>query len=80
LRGNIPHREAMREYLQTKHFDCSEMAKTNIRRSRRVLGLALVGKLSLRGFSGVAETSLNLPRRAKGLVEGKGRERETMKD
>jgi hypothetical protein len=45
----------MMEYLQTKR---SEMAKTNTRHSHRlVLGLVLVGKLSLHGFSGLAETS-----------------------
>jgi hypothetical protein len=60
----------MREDLQ-----CSETAKTNISRSRPlVLGLALVRKPSLHGFSGLAETSLNLRRRGRVLVEGKGRE------
>jgi hypothetical protein len=51
------------------------MAKTKTRHNRRlVVELALVGKLSLHGFAGVAETSPILPRRAKDLVEGEGRE------
>jgi hypothetical protein len=52
-----------------------ELDKTNRRRTRHlVLGKALVRKPSPHGFSGLAETSLNLQRRGKVMVEGKGRE------
>ena len=67
----------MKEDLETKRLDGLRTAKTDTRHSRHlVLGLALVRKPSLHGFSGLAEASLNPQRRGKVVVEEEGRERE----
>ena len=72
----IPRTEVTREGLQTKRPGSSTTAKTNKRHSRHfVLGLASNrGKPSLHRFSGPAEACLNLQRRDKVLMGGKGRE------
>jgi hypothetical protein len=67
----------MKEDLETKRLDGLRTAKIDTRHSHRlVLELAWVRKPSLYGFSGRTETSLNLQRRGKVLVEGGGRGRD----
>ena len=69
----------MKEDLETKRLDGLRTAKTDTRHSRHlVLGLALVRKSSLHGFSGLAEASLNPQRRGKVVVEKREREYKTL--
>jgi hypothetical protein len=66
----------MKKNLETERLDGLRTAKTDTRHSRHPV--LLVRKSSLHSSSGPAEASLNPQRRGKVLVEGGGRERETV--